>query len=93
MDGGGDWGFIGEDNVLGNLRVAAEESPVDVGAVADVGVVVFSGGGLEDLLDQLLRLRLVGLLEEEFNYSGENLELGLRDVSGIFGGTLVPLRA
>ena len=29
---------------LGNVEVAGEEAPVDVGAVADVGVVAVGGG-------------------------------------------------
>lgn len=81
LDGGGDGGFVGEDDVLRDLRVAGEEAPVDVGAVADVGVVVFGGGGLEDLLDEVLGLGLVGLFEEEFDDCGEDLKLCLRDVS------------
>lgn len=80
-DGGGDGGLVGEDDVLRDLRVAGEEAPVDVGAVADVGVVVFGGGGLEDFLDEALGLGLVGLFEEEFDDCGEDLELCLGDVS------------
>jgi hypothetical protein len=80
-DGGGDGGLVGEDDVLRDLRVAGEEAPVDVGAVADVGVVVFGGGGLEDLLDEALGLGLVGFFEEEFDDCGEDLELCLRGFS------------
>lgn len=69
MDCGGDGGFVGEDDVLGYLGVTGQETPVDVGSVSDVGVVVFGGGGLEDLLDKGLGLGLVGLFEEEF-YDG-----------------------
>lgn len=60
------------------LRVAAEETPVDVGTVPDVRVVVLGGSGLENLLDELLGLRLVRLLEEELDNGGKDLELGLR---------------
>lgn len=81
MDGRGDWGFVGEDNILGELRVAAKESPVDVRAIADIRVVVLSGGGLEDLLDELLGLGQIGLFEEEFDDGGEDLKLGLVHVS------------
>ena len=77
MDRGRDGGFIGEDDVLRYLWIGGEEAPVDVGAVADIRVVVFGGGGLEDLLDEGLGLRLVGLFEEVFYYGGEDLELGL----------------
>lgn len=59
------------------LRVAAEETPVDVCTVPDVRVVVLGGSGLENLLNELLGLRLVRLLEEEFDNGGKNLELGL----------------
>lgn len=62
--------FVGEDDVLRGLGVAGEEAPVDVCAVADVGVVVFRGSGLEDSLDEGLGLRLVGLFEEEFDDCG-----------------------
>lgn len=86
MYSGCDGGFIGQDDILRDLRVAAEESPIDVGAIADVGVVVFCGGGLEDFLDELLGLRLVGLLEEEFYDGGEDLELGLISVLVRLGG-------
>ena len=74
-------GLVGEDDVLRDLRVAGEEAPVDVGAVADVWVVVFGGGGLEDLLDEALGLGLVGFFEEEFDDCGEDLELCLRGFS------------
>lgn len=78
MDRGGDGGFVGEDHVLGDLGVGGEEAPVDVGSISDVGVVVFGGGGLEDLLDESLRLGELGLFEEEFDDGGEDLELGLQ---------------
>ena len=81
LDGGCDGGFVGEDDRLCDLRVAGEEAPVDVGAVSDVGVVVFGCGGLEDLLDEGLGLGLVGLLEEEFDDGGEDLQLRLFAVS------------
>ena len=77
MDRGGDGGFVGEDHVLGDLRVGGEEAPVDVGSVPDVRVVVLGGGGLEDLLDESLGLGELGLFEEEFDDGGEDLELGL----------------
>lgn len=51
-----------EDNILSDLRITAEESPIDVGAITHVGIIVLGGGGLEDLLDKLLGLWLVGLL-------------------------------
>ena len=54
---------------MGYLRVRGEEAPVDVGAVADVGIVIFGGGGLKDFLDEGLRLRELGAFEEEF-YAG-----------------------
>ena len=81
LDGSCDGGFVGEDDGLCDLRVAREEAPVDVGAVSDVGVVVFGGGGLEDFLDEGLGLGLVGLLEEEFDDGGEDLQLRLPAVS------------
>ena len=58
---------------MGDLRVAGQQAPIDVGSVPDVGVVVFGGGGLEDFLDEGLGLWLVGLFEEEFYDGGEDL--------------------
>lgn len=72
---GGDGRLVGEDDGLGDFEVAREEAPVDVGAVADVGVVVFGGGLLEDLLHEVLVV--VGLLEEELDDGSEDLELCL----------------
>jgi hypothetical protein len=64
-----------EDDISRGLWIGGEEAPVDVGAVADVWVVGFSGGGLEDLLDEGLGGR--GVLEVKFYDCGEDLELGL----------------
>ena len=73
--GGGDGGLVGEDDGFGDRQVAGEKAPVDVGPVADVGVVVLDGGGLEDALDEGLVLR--GVFQEEFYDRGEDLELSL----------------
>ena len=54
LDRGGDGGFVRVDDVLGCLGVGRKEAPVDVGSIPDVRVVVFGGGGLEDLLDESL---------------------------------------
>lgn len=76
---------MGEDDVLSDLGITAEESPIDVGAVTNVRVIILGGGGLEDLLDELLGLWLVGLLQKELDDGGENLQLGLEQVSGVLG--------
>lgn len=87
LDGSRDGGSGREDDALCDLGVAGQEAPVDVGSVPDVGVVVFGGGGLEDFLHEGLRLGLIGLLEEEFDYGGEDLQLRLcaQSVSIEFG--------
>ena len=72
--GGYGWS-IGEDNGACHLRIRGEKAPVDVGAVADVGVVAEGGGCLEDFLDEALGLG--GGFEEEFDDCGEDLELCL----------------
>lgn len=79
-------GSGGEDDVLGDLRVGGEEAPVDVGAVADVGIVVLGGRGLQDLLHEALRV--VGLFEEELDYRGEDLELCLSEPISLSDGEL-----
>ena len=91
MDCGGYWGFVGEDDVLSDLRITAEESPIDVRAVTNVRVIILSSGGLEDLLDELLGLRLVGLLQEKLDDGGENLELCLVKISIVLGIPCSPL--
>ena len=73
MDCGGNGRFVGEDDILGDLRVAGQQAPVDVGSIPDVGVVVFGGGGLEDFLDEGLGLWLVGFFKEKFYDGGEDL--------------------
>ena len=75
--GCGDGGFVREDNVLCDLGVGGKETPVDVGAIADIGVVVLSGGVLEDFLDECLGLGVLRLFEEELDDCCENLELCL----------------
>lgn len=82
---------MGEDDVLSDLRITAEESPIDVRAVTNVRVIILSSGGLEDLLDELLGLRLVGLLQEELDDGGENLELGLVKISIVLGISCSPV--
>ena len=69
MDGCCDGWFVREDDVLGCLGVGGKEAPVDVGAIADVGVVVLGCGVLEDLLDEGLGLGVLRLFEEEFDNS------------------------
>ncbi len=82
---------MGEDDVLSDLRITAEESPIDVRAVTNVRVIILSSGGLEDLLDELLGLRLVGLLQEKLDDGGENLELCLVKISIVLGIPCSPL--
>ena len=77
MDGCRDGGFVGEDNVLSYLRIRRKETPVDVGAIADIRVVILSCGILEDLLDECLGLGVLRLFEEEFDNCCEDLELCL----------------
>jgi len=57
LDGGGDCG--GQDYLAGDcvVWINGEESPVDVRAVADVRVVAFRCGVLEDGLQKLLPRR------------------------------------
>lgn len=82
---------MGEDDVLSDLRITAEESPIDVRAVTNVRVIILRSGGLEDLLDELLGLRLLGLLQEELDDGGENLELGLVKISIVLGMSCSPV--
>ena len=63
-------GLGGETN-LGDVEVAREETPVDVGAVADVGVVAVCCGELQDLLDEALVV--ARFLEEQLHSRGEDL--------------------
>jgi len=60
---------------LCDVGVAGKETPVDVGAVAYVGVVGFSGGLLQDFLDETLGL--IWLFEKELYYCCQDLELCL----------------
>ena len=59
LDGGGDCGLVRQDYLAGDcvVWVNGEESPVDVCAVADVRVVAFRCGVLEDSLQKLLPRR------------------------------------
>jgi hypothetical protein len=56
---------------LGDVEVAREETPVDVSAVADVGVVAVCCGELQDLLDEALVV--ARFLEEQLHDRGEDL--------------------
>ena len=62
-----------EDDVLSDLRITAEKSPIDIGAVADVRIIILSGSRLKNFLDELLGLWLVGLLQEELDDGGKDL--------------------
>ena len=75
--GCGDRGLVRENNILSNLRVGGKETPVDIGTITDIRVVVLCCGILEDLLDECLSLGVLWLLQEEFNNCCENLELCL----------------
>lgn len=68
---------MGEDDILRDLRITTEKSPIDIGAVADVRIIILSGSRLKNLLDELLGLRLVGFLQKELNDGGKDLQLGL----------------
>ena len=62
-----------EDDVLSDLRITAEKSPIDIGAVADVRIIILRGSRLKNFLDELLGLWLVGLLQEELDDGGKDL--------------------
>ena len=68
-------GFVGKDDGFCDTEVAREETPVDVCAVADVGVVVVCGGLLEDFLDE--GLVFCWVFEEELDDCCQDLELCL----------------
>ena len=60
-------------DLLGGLWVGGEQPPVDVAAVAQVGVVAVLRGEREHVLDHLLRVG--GPLEEELDRGREHLQL------------------
>ena len=68
--------LLREHDLLGGLRVGGEEPPVDVAAVAQVGVVRVLRGEREHVLHHLLRVG--GALEEELDGGGEELQLHQR---------------
>mmetsp|Transcript_12023 Transcript_12023/g.35567 ORF Transcript_12023/g.35567 Transcript_12023/m.35567 type:complete len:610 (-) Transcript_12023:1065-2894(-) len=65
--------LLGEHDLLGGLGVGREQAPVDVAAVAQVGVVRVLRREREHVLHHLLRLRRP--LEEELDRGGEHLQL------------------
>lgn len=68
---------MGEDDGAGGGGVGGKEAPVDVGAVADVGVVGLGCGEGEGALNEGLGYAWGGALEVEFYDSGEDLQLDL----------------
>lgn len=84
LDGRGDGGLVRQDYFPRDfvVRVDGEKSPVDVCAVADVGVVAFRCGVLENSLQKLLCLVAFGgglrCLEEEFDDRSDDLKLDLQ---------------
>jgi hypothetical protein len=79
VDGGDNRRLLREHNVLRRIRIAGvgQKTPVDVGAITDVRVVVLGSGCLKYTLHQTLSL--LGPLEEEFDNRGKNLQLGRRE--------------
>lgn len=71
--GCGNWGLVREYHVLSNLGVGGKETPVDIGAIADVWVVILCGGVLEDLLDKCLGLIVLRFFEKELDDCGKDL--------------------
>lgn len=81
LDGRGDRGFIGENNVLSNLWVGGEETPIHICAIPDIRVVILSSGILEDFLNECLSLSVLRFLEKEFDNRCEDLKLRLVKIS------------
>lgn len=64
---------------LGNFEITRQQTPVDIGTISDIRVVVVCCGLLKDLLYE--PLVVARLLQEQLYNSSENLQLGLRGVS------------
>ena len=73
MDGCDNGGLVGKDNILGGVLVTGvgKETPVNIGSVTDIWVIVLSGGGLKNTLHQTLGL--LGPLKEELDDCSEDL--------------------
>ena len=78
VDRSHNWRLVGEHNVLRGAWIARvrQQAPVDVGPVANVGIVILGRGRLQHLLHQ--PLGFLGPFEEELHNSRQDLQLGLR---------------
>lgn len=73
-----DGGFLTQNHGSGALRIGAQQSPVDIRAVSEVGVGAFFSGDLEHLGDY--GLSLIRLFQEQLDGRSQQLQLDLQSL-------------
>lgn len=66
-----DRGFLSENDLARDGGVDGEHAPVHEASVAEVGIVDFFGGPLEDFVDDVLGGLGLGFVDEEFDGGGK----------------------